>query len=72
MDELLTSVNAEQVSDESSQTEQVTSESENTEVATVQNEKPVKQTPEQNAEFAKVRREAETKAKDAVIAEMYG
>jgi len=42
------------------------------EVATPQTvSKPV-QTPEQNAEFARVRREAETKAKDAVISEMYG
>ena len=71
MDELLTSVNAEQVSDEGSQVEQEVSESVSEEVAPSQNEKPV-QTPEQNAEFAKVRREAETKARDAVIAEMYG
>ena len=34
-------------------------------------QKPV-QTPEQNAAFASVRRDAETKARDSVIAEMYG
>lgn len=75
MDELLTSVNAEQVSDESSQTEQVTSESVNGEVATPQNEKPV-QSAEENAKYAAIRREAEqkaaAKAKDEMIAEMYG
>lgn len=44
----------------------------NEEVATPQADvKPV-QTAEQNAEFARVRREAETKAKDQMISEMYG
>ena len=75
MDELLTSVNAEQVSDESSQTEQENSESVNGEVATPQNEKPV-QSAEENAKYAAIRREAEqkaaAKAKDEMIAEMYG
>lgn len=42
------------------------------EVATSpQEDKPV-QTAEDNARFAKIRREAEQRAKDAVIAEMYG
>lgn len=65
MDENLTSVNAEQVSDESSQTEtqveQVNSESENSGVATLQNEKTA-QSAEENAKYAQVRREAEQKA----------
>jgi hypothetical protein len=71
MDELLTSVNAEQVSDESSQIEQEVSESGNGEVATPQNDKPV-QSAEENAKYAQVRREAEqsarTKALDEFIA----
>jgi hypothetical protein len=72
MDENLTSVNAEQVSDEGSQIEQG-NESVNEGVATSQ--KPV-QSAEDNAKFAAIRREAEqkaaTKAKDEMIAEMYG
>jgi hypothetical protein len=72
MDENLTSVNAEQVSDEGSQIEQG-NESVNEGVATSQ--KPV-QSAEDNAKFAAIRREAEqkaaTKAKDEIIAEMYG
>jgi len=75
MEENLNVVNDTQTGNVDGQTEQVNSESVNTEVAAVQNDKPVEkpvQTPEQNAEFARVRREAETKAKDAVISEMYG
>lgn len=75
MEENLNVVNDTQTGNVDGQVEQVNSESVNTEVAAVQNDKPVEkpvQTPEQNAEFARVRREAETKAKDAVISEMYG
>lgn len=67
-------VNAEPVGNvEPQETEQVeTTTSVQEEVAAPQvEEKPV-QSAEENARFAKIRREAETKAKDAVIAEMYG
>lgn len=69
MDDITTSVNAEQgVVVDTQTTVQDTGASVNSETAT---QKPV-QTPEQNAEFAKIRRDAETRAKDAVIAEQYG
>lgn len=42
------------------------------EVAPSQTDSKPIQTPEQNAEYARVRRESEAKAKDQVIAEMYG
>lgn len=73
MDEILTSVNAEQVSDEGSQQmETVTGES-NAEVAEQQTGV---QSAEDNARYASIRREAEQKARekarDELIAEMYG
>lgn len=54
-------------------TEQVeTTDSENVEVAPTQEDiKPV-QSAEENAKFAEIRRQAEAKAKDKVISEMYG
>ncbi len=71
MDEQNVSLNEGQESVVDSQIEQNTEpvQAESVEVAEPQQEQ---QTPEQNALFAKVRRETEQKAKDAVIAEMYG
>lgn len=66
MDETLNSVNAEQSPVVEGQT--TATESVSVEVAAPQ--KP--QTPDQNAEYAKVRRDAESKARDAVYAELYG
>jgi hypothetical protein len=71
MEDNINVLNDTQTGNVDGQTEQVNSESVNGGVATPQNDKPA-QSPEQNAEFARVRRDAETKARDAVIAEMYG
>lgn len=66
MDETLTPVDAGQVSDEGSQigAEQVETVSAENGAAPVQVEKPV-QTPEENARFAAIRREAEARARQA-------
>jgi len=73
-DEILSSESAETEgivdlqTDVTTSTEQVQEQSVNSEVADT---KPV-QTAEENSQFAKVRRETEMKAKDTLIAEMYG
>lgn len=67
------SVNAESVANvEPQETEQIEStESVHGEVATPQEEKRV-QSAEENAMYAQIRREAESKAQDKLIAELYG
>lgn len=70
----VSSVNAEPVANVEPQTEQENAETVNAgeaEIATATQDKPV-QSPEENAKFAAVRREAEARARDAVIAELYG
>jgi len=75
-DEILSSVNAEPVANVEpqvgEQTEQNTPDiSAEVEVAEPQQEKPV-QSKEDNAQYASIRREAESKTRDKVISEMYG
>jgi ribosomal protein L20A (L18A) len=72
MDENLTSVNAGQVSDESSQTQNGTTTVNAVNADTATGNVNSVQSAEDNARFAEIRRRAESEARDKLIAEMYG